>query len=71
MDDQGSTAVKCEIFLFSMSFRPALGPTLSYQWLPRAISPEVKRPQHEADHSHSSNDGAIRPLPNTLSWHGA
>jgi hypothetical protein len=39
-------------------------------------SPEVKLPGREADHSPPASDevkngGAILPLPNTSSWHGA
>jgi hypothetical protein len=50
-----------------MSSRPALWPTQpSIQWLPRALSPAVKRPGREADHSSPSaeikNGGAIPPF---------
>jgi hypothetical protein len=39
-------------FLFSTSSRPALGSTQPpVQWVPGALSPEVKRPGREADHS--------------------
>jgi hypothetical protein len=39
-------------FPFSTSSRPALGPTLPpIQWVPGALSPVVKRPGGEADHS--------------------
>jgi hypothetical protein len=39
-------------FLFSTSSRPALGPTQPLiQWVPGALSPGVKRPRREADHS--------------------
>jgi hypothetical protein len=38
-------------FFFSMSFRPALGPTQPpNQRVPGALSPGVKRPGREADH---------------------
>jgi hypothetical protein len=37
---------------YSMSSRAALGPTLPpIQWVPGTLSPEVKRPGREADHS--------------------
>jgi hypothetical protein len=53
--------------------RPALGPT---QWIPQAISPGVKWPGHEADHSAPpnakvKNGEAIPPLPQMSSWHSA
>jgi hypothetical protein len=39
-------------FLFSMSSKPVLGSTQPpIQWIPRAVSPGVKRPGREADHS--------------------
>jgi hypothetical protein len=39
-------------FHFSKSSRPVLGPTQSLiQWVPGALSPGVKRPRREADHS--------------------
>jgi hypothetical protein len=39
-------------FLLSTSSRPALGPTQPpIQGVPGSLSPEVKRPGHEADHS--------------------
>jgi hypothetical protein len=46
------------------------------QWVLTALSPWVKQPGHEADHSPSSgvkikNGGAMPPLPYTSSWHGA
>jgi hypothetical protein len=44
-----------EIFLFT-ACRPALGPTQSpNQWIPRDLSPVVKRPGSEADHSSPSS----------------
>jgi hypothetical protein len=54
-------------FLFYTASRPALGPTQPpIQWALEALSPAVKRPGREADHSpHSSvevmNGGAIPP----------
>jgi hypothetical protein len=63
--------------LFSTHSRPALGPTQPpIEWIPGAISPGVKRPGSEADHSSPSsaevkNGGAIPPLPHMSSWHGA
>jgi hypothetical protein len=46
------------------------------QGVPRALSWEVKWPECEADHSPPSsaevkNGGAIPPLPDISSWHGA
>jgi hypothetical protein len=43
----------CGMFLFFTAFSPALGPTKPpIQWVPGALSPELKRPGREADHSH-------------------
>jgi hypothetical protein len=57
-----------EIFLYFTNSRPTLGPTQPpIQWVPRALSPEVKRRGREADHSPPSstvkNGGAIPPPP--------
>jgi hypothetical protein len=63
-----------EFFLFSIASRPALGPTQPpIQWVLEALSPEVKRPGHEADYLPPSsaevkNGGAIPPPPHTSSW---
>jgi hypothetical protein len=60
-------------FHFSMSSRPALGPTQSpIQWAPWALSPWVKWPGCEVDHwpptSAKGKHGSIHPLPHTSSW---
>jgi hypothetical protein len=47
-----SSPGKGKIFLHSTSSRPALGLTQPLmQWVPGALAPRVKRPEHEADHS--------------------
>jgi hypothetical protein len=55
LDDRGvgsSNPGRVKNFVFSTSSRPALGPTQSpIQWVPGALSPGVKRPGREADHS--------------------
>jgi hypothetical protein len=67
-DSDGFGSRLCKIFLFSTTYRPTLGPTQpSNQWLPGALSPEVKRQGREADLSHLSNTefkkgGAIPPF---------
>jgi hypothetical protein len=50
--------------------------TASYPMGTGGDFPGLKRPRHEADHSHPTiaevkGDGAIRPLSHTLSWHNA
>jgi hypothetical protein len=43
---------EARVFLYSTASRPALKPTQpSIQWVPRALSPGVKRPGREADYS--------------------
>jgi hypothetical protein len=55
-------------FLFSAWYRSVLGPTQPpIQWVPGALSPNIKRPGREADHSPPSsvdvkNGEAIFPL---------
>jgi hypothetical protein len=45
-----------EIFLYSTASTPALGPTESpIQWVPGALSPEIKQPGSEADLSSPSS----------------
>jgi hypothetical protein len=56
---RGWSSSPCRIknFLFSMSSWPALGPTQPpIQWIPGALSPWVKRPVREADHSLPASD---------------
>jgi hypothetical protein len=38
-------------FLFSTSSRLALRPVQHIQWVPGALSPDIKLPGHEAEHS--------------------
>jgi hypothetical protein len=58
-----------DILLFSTAFTPPLVPTQPpFQWAPGSLSPGVKRPGREADHSSPSstelkNGGAVPPLP--------
>jgi hypothetical protein len=60
-----------------MSSRPALGSTQPpIHWVPGALSPWVKRPSREADHSAPTSaevkkSGSIHPLPYAPSWQGA
>jgi hypothetical protein len=73
LDDRGSILERGKI-LFSTASRPALGPTQPpIEWVPGAISPGVKGPGRETDHSPPSsadvkNGGAIPPLPHMFSW---
>jgi hypothetical protein len=68
---------KGKISVIYMTSRPVLGPTEPpIQWVPEALSPEVKRPEREADHSPPSSTEVkyIRiysPLPCTFSWRNA
>jgi hypothetical protein len=49
---RSSSPGRVKNFLFSKSSRPALGYTQPpNQWIPGALSPTVKRPGREADHS--------------------
>jgi hypothetical protein len=53
---RSSSASGENFFHFPISFRPALGPTQSpIQWVPGALSPGVKQPGLEADHSPPSS----------------
>jgi hypothetical protein len=52
LGDRILSPCKVKNFIFSMSSKPALGPTQPpIQWLLRALSPGVKRPGPEANHS--------------------
>jgi hypothetical protein len=74
-DGQGAIPNRSKIFLLSIAFRLALGPTQPpIQWTLGAISPWVNWPGREADYSLPSstevkNGGAIPPLPHMSSWH--
>jgi hypothetical protein len=49
---RSSSPSRGKIFLFSMPSRPVLGPTQPpIQRVPGVLSPGVKRPEREADHS--------------------
>jgi len=53
---QGFNFRRNGIILFVAASRPALGPTQPpIQWVSRAITPGVKRPGREADHTPPSN----------------
>jgi hypothetical protein len=64
----GSIPARGQIFLFSIASRLAPGPAQPpMQWVPGAISPGIKRPGPEADHTPPSsaevkNGGTIAPL---------
>jgi hypothetical protein len=59
LDDRGFESRQgLRIFLFTTASRLALVPTqYPIQWVPGALSLEVKRPGLEADHSHPSRAG--------------
>jgi hypothetical protein len=65
------------IFLFTTASRTALGPTQPpIQWVLGALSPGIKRPGREADHSPPSSAEVKECVelylhPSTPSWHGA
>jgi hypothetical protein len=75
VDDQDSILSKDKVILSSTASRLALDPTQSpMQWVPGDLSPGVKRPGREADHSSPfrvdvKNGGTIPPLPFKSSWH--
>jgi hypothetical protein len=61
LDDQGVGVPRPgggKNFYFSMSSKPALGPTQTpIQWVPGALSSGVKRQGREADHSSPASAG--------------
>jgi hypothetical protein len=69
--------VVSRIFHFSVSSRPAMGLTQPpIQWVPGALSPGVKRPGREADHSPQTSAEVKKTwvytsLPHTPSWRSA
>jgi hypothetical protein len=79
LDDRGPEFefVKGKDFFFSMSSRPALGRTQPpIQSVPGTLSPEVKLPGREADHSPPTSAevkqrASIHPLSHTSSWRSA
>jgi hypothetical protein len=81
LDDRGSRVrfpVGLGIFLFTTESVTALGPTQPpIQWIPWALSLEVKRPGREADHSPPSSAEVEECVelylhsPNTFSWRDA
>jgi hypothetical protein len=68
---------EARFFLYFTTFRLSLGSNQSpIQWVPGVISPGIKCPEHEADHSYPfsaevKNGGAISPLPHKSPWLGA
>jgi hypothetical protein len=63
---------KGKVFLLSTSSRPVLGPTQpSIQWVPGALSPGVKRPGHEADHSPPTSVEVKKTWIYTSTWRNA
>jgi hypothetical protein len=78
LDGRSSIPVRGRRFFTTPQLKDlALGPTQPrIHWVPRALSPVVKRPGREADHSVASsaevkNIRAIPPLLHTFSWRGA
>jgi hypothetical protein len=64
------------LFLKSLAYRPTLGPTQPpIQWVLGALSPVVKRPVREGDHSPPASaevksDRVLPPYPYASSWRG-
>jgi hypothetical protein len=69
---RSSSPFRGETFLLFMFSRPALGSTQSSnQWIPRALSPGVKQPRREADHSSPTSAQVNTPTPHAPSWRNA
>jgi hypothetical protein len=72
LDGRGSISGKGKTFSVLHSFQTGSGRTQPpIQWVPWALSPGVKRPEREADHSAPSitevkNGVTISPLPTRL-----
>jgi hypothetical protein len=72
----GFDSHQCKIFVFSTSSRQTPGLTQTpIQWALGPLSPRVKRPGPEADHSPSFNaeykkSTTLPPLPHMSSWRG-
>jgi hypothetical protein len=78
LDDQGvSVRIPVGSNMFSVACRPALGPNQPpNQWVLGALSPGVKRPGHEADHSPPTSAEVKKTwiyttTPHTSSWRSA
>jgi hypothetical protein len=74
LEGRDSISRRGKIFIFSTESTLALGPTQPpIQWVQGEISPGVKRPSRQTDHSPPSRaeikkGGDIPPLPHTSSW---
>jgi hypothetical protein len=72
--DPSSSPGRVKNFLFSISSIPAVGSTQPHiQWVPGALSPGVKRPEHETDHSPKASTEVKKmwkytSTPHTPSW---
>jgi hypothetical protein len=56
LDSRGAIPGRYKIFLFSIASRPSLGPAQPpIQWVLWVLSPWIKRPGREANHSPASS----------------